>query len=352
MKRINRKTIIWTVLIILIIAGGTMAVKKAQNRENNLPAPKMYSIVVSTIKPTLEQTQLTLPYLAETQNDKDVKLVSKTSGRIEFIQPSGQKVKIGDVIARIDNTGIKSSINSISSQKKAQEKALKNLEETHARTQELIDVKGASIEQSQIEENKIAELESKIESLKQNLNELNNMLTYAIIKSPVNGRIPKTMLNKGDVAMPGHPVADLSAENGFYLLVRVPDDLPISAILLDGKQYDAVPLHSTFNGLAEYKVYTNSENMTTGNRVEVNVVIYNDKSIKLPFDAVLNRNGKNYVLAVNGDQSTALPVHIMRTGENGIVISNSDIAGKEIVVAKQDILLKLLGGVSLKVKED
>jgi RND family efflux transporter MFP subunit len=350
MKR-TKKTIIWTVVIIVLIAGAVLIVKNAQNRENNLPPAKMYSIVVSTIRPELKASRLTLPYLAETQNDKDVKLASKIAGRINFIRPSGSSVKKGEVIARIDNTTIQSNLNSVRSQLKAQEKVLKNLEETHARTLELIEAKGASIEQSQMEESKIAGLQSQVESLKQKLNELNNMLTYAIIKSPVDGRISKTMANEGDMAMPGHPVAALSAENGFYLMVRVPDDLTISGVVMGNKSYDAVALNSTFHGLSEYKVYTNETGMTTGNRVTVDVIVFDGPGIKLPFDAILNSNGTNYVLLVDGEKAIAKQVSILQSGEEGIVIGDNELAGKEIVVAKQDILLKLLGGASLKVKE-
>ncbi len=347
----NRKTLVWTVVIIVVVIGGILAVKRAKNRENNLPPAKMYSIVVSTFNPLVDQVRLTLPYLAETQNDKDVKLTTKIAGRVEYIKPSGTTVKKGDVIARIDNTSVKSNISSVRSQIDAQQQALDNLRETHERTLELLKVKGASIEQSQMEESKIAGLESKVESLKQKLNELENMLTYSIITSPVDGRISKTMSNKGDIAMPGHPIAGLSADNGFYLMVRVPDDLKISGIILNGNKYDAIPLNSTFHGLSEYKVYTNEENMTTGNRMTVDVVVFDGEAVKLPFDAVLNRDGKSYVMLVEGDKAVPREVNIIQTGENGIAISDKYLAGKKIVVAKQDILLKLASGVSLKVKE-
>ncbi len=347
----NRKTLVWTVVIIILIIGGIFIVKRTQNRESNLPPATMYSIVVSSFTPEVSRFRLTLPYLAETQNDKDVKLTTKIAGRVEYIRPSGSAVKRGEVIARIDNTTIKGNISSVKSQIDAQQTALDNLKETHKRTEELIAVKGASIEQSQMEESKIAGLESKVESLKQKLNELNNMLTYAIITSPVDGRVSKTMVNTGDVAMPGHPVASLSANNGFYLMVRVPGDLKISGVILNGKEYDAIPLNSTFHGLSEYKVYTNSEDMTTGNRVTVDVIVFDGKAVKLPFDAVLNRNGKSYVMIIDGDKAVPKEVNIIRTGENGIAISNEELAGKEIVIAKQDILLKLSSGVSLKVKE-
>ena len=349
----THKKTLWTiVIVVLIVVAAILKVVHARHNEAKLPVPKDYSIVVSAITPQLSHSVLTLPYLALTQNDKDVKLSSRISGRVNFIRPSGSKVNKGDVIARIDNTSIRSGISSVKSELAAAEGSLANIKARHQRTLELLRVKGASIEQSQAEENKIAELEAKTEALKQKLNELKNQLTYAIITSPVDGIVSKTMVNNGDMAMPGHPVAALSAKNGFYLLVRIPDDLSINGVIFKNKKYDAIPLNSTFNGLKEYKVYTNDEDLTSGNRVTVDVIVYDGEGVKLPFDAVINREGKSYVLVVNGDKAEPGKVSVVRSGEDGLVVSNSSIAGKQLVTAKPDILLKIFGGVSIKVKEE
>ncbi len=347
-----KKSIIWTIVILALVIAGVLKIKHTKDKDASLPPAKQYAIVVSTIKPQEKNIQLTLPCLALTKNDKDVMLASRISARVDWIKASGSRIKEGEVIAKLDSTGIKSEINSVKSQIIAQETALKNLEASHKRTLELLNVEGASIEESQAEESKIAGVKSQVESLKQKLNDLNNILTYAIIKAPVAGRISKTMVNKGDMAMPGHPVASVSANNGFFLLLRVPTDLRVYGITLNGKIYDAIPLHSTFNSLAEYKVYVDNAEMTTGNRVEVNVIVYKGKGIELPFDALLNRNGKSYVMVRKGNQAVPEEIHQVQSGQQGIVISNIDVIGKELVIAKPDILLRLLGGTSLKVKED
>ncbi len=348
----NRKSIIWTVVVILLIVGGVVAVKKAKKRDQSAPVAKTYPVVVSTMTPHAEQVELTLPYLALTQNDNDVNLATKIAGRVNFIKASGSHVKKGEVVVRLDATSIQSNLSSVKSQLEAVTTALDNLQKTHERTLELIEVEGASIEQSQMEESKIAEMTSKQEALKQKINELNNMLTYAVITAPVEGNISKTMVNKGNMAMPGHPVATIRSKNGFFLLIRVPTDLSISGVVLHGKTFDVIPLNSTFHGLAEYKAYVDSENLMTGDRLEVDVIVYNGNGILLPFDAVLNRNGTSYVLVKKENQAFAKQINIIQTGEQGIVVSNSDIAGQDLVVAKQDILLKLLSGTSLKIKED
>jgi multidrug efflux pump subunit AcrA (membrane-fusion protein) len=298
----------------------------------------------------MKQNQLTLPYIAETQNDKDVMLSSKISGRINYILPSGSKVKKGDVIARIDNVGISGNSNSLKAQIKAQEKSLENLNTTHRRTLELLEIGGASLEQSQMEESKIAGLEAQVESLKQKLRETHNTQTYATIKSPVDGVVSKTMLNVGDMAMPGKPVARLSANTGYAMKLRVPKTLKVYGVRINNKKFEALNLNSTFNGLEEYKVYVNDESLTSGNREQIDVIIYDGVAILLPFDALLNRNGKDYVLIVNEDRATVTEVEIVESGENGVIIRNQELAGKQLVVAKQDILLKLLSGSLLTIK--
>jgi len=347
----KKNKIIVIVVVIAMVLIGVFKVKSTRNKDANMPMAKVYSVVVSTVTPELKENRLTLPYIAETKNDKDVKLSTKIAGRVNYILPSGSKVKKGEVIAQLDNTAISGNTNSLKAQIKAQKKVLENLETTHKRTLELLEVKGVSIEQSQKEESQIAGLEAQIESLKQKLRETKNADSYATIKSPVDGIVSKTMVNKGDVAMPGHPVASLSAENGFYLMVRVPNNLEISGVIIDTTKYDAVALNSTFNGLEEYKVYVDDQKMTTGNRMSVKVIISEGYSVLLPFDAVLNREGKSYVLIVDGEESVPIEVKLVESGEEGIIVENDDIIGKQVVVAKQDVLLKLVSGATIILKK-
>ncbi len=346
----NKKTIIWTIVIVILLIAAFLVVKKAKDKDESAPVAITYPVVVSTLNLQKANVQLSLPYLALTQNDKDVSLSSKIAARIEYILPSSSTVKAGDIIARLDISSIESNIKSVEAQSQALATTLNNLQATHQRTLQLLDVKGASVEQSSMEESKLAELNSNKVALDQKQIELENMLSYAVIKSPVDGIVSSTMANVGDMSMPGHPLAQLKARNGFYLLVRVPTDLHITGVNLNNKRYDALALNSTFNGLAEYKVYVNDPKLVSGDRLEVNVEVFNGTAIQLPFDAVLNRNGKSFVLLRENNQAKAYEINILQSGEQGLAISNVELAGKEVIVAKQDILLKLLSGTSLKIK--
>ncbi len=348
----TRTTTIGIVAGVVLVAAGIAAVRMAQMRDAMASSAHSYAIEVSTMIPDLKSVTLTLPYLAQVQNDQDVILATKVGARIEFLRPSGSTVKKGDVIAKLDNVSIEDGRQSVKAQLDAQTIALKNLSATHRRTQDLLAVKGASLEESEMEESKIAETESRLEALKQSLNDLTNTLTYATIHAPTSGMLSRTMANVGDMAMPGQPIAVISAANGSYLKLSVPAEVNVVGVLMNATSYAAIPLKSTFNSLAEYKVYVEGLRLMSGERVEVDVEVFRGKAVKVPFDAILNRSGKSYVFEKQGERAVARQIDILQTGEDGAVVSNADLAGKDIVVEKQDILLKLLSGASIKLKED
>ena len=341
-------------IAVLVVAGlGIAGVKKIQDaraKDAGLPKAKIYPIVVSTMTPKLSLVKLTLPYLAEVANDKDVKLAARIAARVQKIQSSGTHVKKGDLIVKLDITNIQSSLKSVKKQIQATEVALKNLQATHKRTVELLAVQGASIEESQKEITMIASSEAGLNALKQQEIELKNNLSYATIVSPVDGVIAKTFVSGGAISAPGKPLVAISSKNGFYLLVRVPSDVPLRGVDFDGKSYTATPLNTTYHSLAEYKVYTGDANLVSGDRVQVDVVVFDQKGLLLPFDAILNRDGKSYVLVVKNNVAQPKEVHIIQSAEQGVVISQN-LQDERIVVAKPDILLKLTSGYALKVKE-
>ncbi len=344
------KFIVFIAVVVALAVLGIKKVKEAKAQDASLPKAKIYPIMVSTIEPKSSQVTLTLPYLAEVNNDKDVQLASRIAARVESIKPSGAKVNKGDVLVTLDKTAILSSIRSINDEMHAVQITLNNLRATHRRTLKLIRVQGASIEESQKESSQIATLRAKINALKEKKVALKNNLSYSTIVSPVSGLVSKTFVNKGAISGPGRPLIAISSQNGFYLKVRVPSELSIQGVNLDHKFYPATPLNSTFHGLEEYKVYVNNSHLISGDRVQVDVVVFNQQATLLPFDAILNRDGKGFVLVVNGNRAKPQEVHILKSAEQGVAISDN-LEGKKIVVAKPDILLKLTSGYALKVEE-
>jgi len=334
-KTLGKRGLILLV-IAAIVAGGMMLVKSKRAKEAQTPAPKVYAVVVKTMQAQPSQTQLTLPYLAQVQNDENVVLSSRMSARVLMIKKSGDPVKKGEVLAKLDTEELRANIDSVRI-------SLDNLLKTHKRTKALYRVKGASIEQLQKEESNIAALRAKLKAL-------NSQMSYATLVSPVSGVIAKSFETEGSIAMPGKPLLNISATKGFSLIARLPDAIKPNAVIFKGKKYEVGALGSTYQGLNEYKAYVEAAHLTVGETTEIRVVVFEGVATKLPFDAILNRDGKSYVLVINKDKAVPKEVHMVQKGEEGVVVKEN-LSKEKIVVAKPDILLKLLTGIAVKVEE-
>ncbi|SFZ97936.1 efflux transporter, RND family, MFP subunit [hydrothermal vent metagenome] len=334
-KTLGKRGLILLV-IAAIVAGGMMLVKAKRAKEAQKPTPKVYAMVVKTMQAEPSQAILTLPYLAQVQNDENVVLSSRMSARVLMIKQSGDAVKKGEILAKLDTEELRANIDSVKI-------SLNNLLKTHKRTKALYRVKGASIEQLQKEESNIAALRAKLKALK-------SQMSYATLISPVSGVIAKSFETEGSIAMPGKPLLNISATKGFSLLVRLPDSIKPNAIIFKGKEYPLGALGSTYQGLNEYKAYVDAAHLTAGETTEIRVVVFKGISTSLPFDAILNRDGKSYVLVIDKEKAIPKEVHIVQKGEEGVVVKEN-ISKEKIVVAKPDILLKLLTGMAVKVEE-
>ena len=356
---------IFLIVVVLLVVGAVRLVKKKRAQMAQIPIAKEYAVLAKTIKPSKTSLTLTTPYISLVQSDSTTLLAAKFAGRVLMVQKAGKRVKKGDVVAKIDDTTLQTKLASLEASLQATKEALDatkailhNLYDIHARTKKLLKVKGASIEQYEKEQNqiestkaKLASLSAKLQTLMQNKKELKNELTYASLRSPVDGIVAKRFLNVGDLAMPGRPLLKINAARDNYLLVRVPKDVKVYAVVYKSKEYPVTPLHSTFNALNEYRCNVEDDKLIEGERVNVDVVTFKGVGTLVPYDAILNRNGKNYVLIAQGFKAQPKEVHIKASGQKGVVVQE-DLSGQKIVLAKPDILLKLLSGIKLKEIKD
>ena len=357
-----KKLLIFLIVVLVIVGavkGGLTLVKRKRAAEAKLPKPVTYDMRVKTMKPKVTHAMLTLPYLALTKSNDDVKISSRMSGRVLYIVDNGKMVKKGEVIARLDDKDLKTrleslnfSIASLKSQIKSKRIALKNLLKTHQRTKELLKVKGASKEQFEKEQTGIEAIKAGIETLQLKIKEvvankeaIKNSLSYATIKAPVNGTAQR-LANVGDIAMPGKPLVSISAQTNGYLLVRLPANVSSKEIIYKGKKYTLSPLGTTYNGLLEYVANIN-ENLVSNQTVSIDVVIYDANGYFLPHDALLDRDGKSSVVVIKNAHASAKKVKVVANGEQGVVVEGV-VPTQNIAVAKQDILLKLLGGIKVR----
>ncbi|MGZ5208529.1 MAG: efflux RND transporter periplasmic adaptor subunit [Sulfuricurvum sp.] len=355
------KKVITIALILLLVIGAVVAVKKKMGANAATPALESYDLSIKTFTPQEGNNTLTTTVLALVKNDRDTLLSAKFPASVLFVLPSGTRVKKGEVVVRLDDRDLSAKKESLNSaflstlnEEKAKALALEYEKESHKRTLELLAVKGASIEQSQGEESRIALLgadlsgvKSKQAQIKSDITNVNAQLDYATFRAPVDGVIGETFAAVGDVAAPGKPLASIRAANGSYLWVRVAMGTVAQTLLYENHR---APLHflQNNNGMDEYRADI-AFNLPSGARIETKMVTYEGDGIFLPREAVLLKEAKAYVLVVDGHSAKAYEISIVARGDEGFVAKS--VPNGKLALAKPDILLKLLGGASLATKE-
>ncbi|WP_457596003.1 efflux RND transporter periplasmic adaptor subunit [Hydrogenimonas sp.] len=357
--------ILAAVAVVAVLAVlGMKAVKAKRAQEAALPPAKEYAVVVETMVPKTERVRLTLPYIAEVGSDNDTVVASRLAARVEMIHREGARVKAGEVVAKLDTTDLEAKMATLRSQivaakaaVEAKKVALKSLRAVHARTEKLLKVRGASPERYEEEASRIAaaeaglkEAKAKVAGLRNQLEELRNQMRYAVLKAPVSGTIAKAYLHAGDMAMPGKPLLLIAAKAGDFLTLRLPSDMAPKGVLFRHKHYDLYPLRRSDDGLAAYRTKRLNLGLPRGEREDVRVVVFEGEAVRLPMDALLQSGGETRVFVLEKGKAHPRRVEILASGSEGVALSPKGLAGRELVVAKPDILLRVLGGVPVVVK--
>ena len=339
--------------VIAVLAVNLIKKRIAADEKNHKAL--VYPIVVKSFTPKEENITLSMPYMAIVKNDEDVVINSKFSGKLLYVKPLGSEVKKDEVIAKIDSSDLEAKLKDVNTKiASLKEKLtalnlnLKNLLSMHKRTKKLLDVKMASIEEYQNEESKIASLKAEIkadknsiESLKANKNSILNNLSYTNIKSSIDGVVSAKFVNEGDNVFITKPILKVASKKGNYLFVTLAKLK--QEIIYKNKFYKLKPLNTTTNSLLSFKAVVD-DSLINGQKVEIEVVEFKGKGIKIPYDSVLSINNKHYIFDTNGKTKE---IKIIAKGKDGLVVDGVD---EDIIVAKPDILLKIKAGYPVKVE--
>jgi len=359
MKYFSLKTMTTLVAVIALAIAGVQVLKHKKAAMQNIAPAKTYGLVVPVETAHSKAVKLSIPYLALVQSNNNVNLTSKLTSRVDMIVTSGSRVKKGGILVILDSAdlvakkkALESKIRQVGNQITAKETDLASLKSTHRRNQKLLEVQAISQQKLDTESASISSLQSTInsmkndvESLDQNIAEINDTISYSTIKSPMDGVVSKTFLAKGGLATTGKPLLNLSGGDSKQFLVRVSDDIRPQALWFTDKTCPLHALNSTYNGLNEYSCQIQSS-LPAGNRVEVKLIVFDGDNILMPSDSVLQINGKQYVLLVKDDKAISREIHIINEGSEGLLVYGVH-EGDEYVVAKPDILLKLLTGIKI-----
>jgi RND family efflux transporter MFP subunit len=371
-----KKRVVTILILVLVAAAGLLLLKKRKADLAQASPAQVLPAVVAAMELKSQPVTLTLPAMGVVASDVSAVMSTRISGQVsEVLKQEGDSVKKGDTLVRIDAADLEAKKQGLSLQrqgivfqvegKKAEvlalETALKSAREAHARTKELLDIKGASPEQYSQEEAEIAKLKAAltasrngIETLQKSMGalgasmrEIDSLMNYATLVAPIDGTVSQILARPGDLATPGKPLVRISSKAGLYLKLSLPDALRADEAAMAGQVLPLTSKDQTGEtGLAQY-VAPLPENigLVEGQFVNVNVVVFKGQEVLVPIDALLTINGSSsvFVLAPE-DKAQRLSVVIKARGVEGVII-DQNLAGRRVIVAKPDILLRVAAGV-------
>ena len=280
------------------------------------------------------------PYVGIIEAESSAMVSFIGTGLLKEVKVSeGQRVRKGQLIASIDDTQARNSI-------QAAEAMLTQAKDAEARMKQLHDNKS-------LPDMKWIEVQSKVQQAEATFEMAKKNLADCSIYAPCDGVIGSKLMSVGETVLPSQPIATVLHINHVKVKLSIPEQ-EISNIDSRTSSTISVPAlnNASFEGgIIEKGVEADALTHTYNARINVRnsdmkllpgmvcqVVLksheeYSDKTVSLPVKAVQQAADKTYfVWIVQGKKSVRRPVQIGRTFANRILITEGLSEGEKVIV--------------------
>jgi membrane fusion protein, multidrug efflux system len=178
-------------------------------QENKIELPRVKASVTQVVVEK-SPSQVELSGLVRAKDSASI--AAKVMGTISsFPVNLGQKIKSGDLLAKIDAAEIGAKVSQAETQ-------LRQAQRDLHREQGLL-AKEASTAET------VRNLEDRVSMMEAMVREANAMLAYTEIRAPFDGVISKVFTDEGSLAAPGVPLLNLEGNSGFEIEAGIPESL-------------------------------------------------------------------------------------------------------------------------------
>lgn len=179
--------------------------------EQAIMVPEEFAIPVHTATVGAKTISNGLTATGEFAGWEEVTLVAESQGSIQNLKvEKGQKVKKGQVIAKVDAVFLPSQLNSAQS-------AFAKAEKDVARYERLLKV--GAVSESALEDVRIQR-----ENATANIAQINQQLSFTTVKSPIDGVVNSLMVEETSFVMPGNEIAEIVQIDRLKIIVNVAED--------------------------------------------------------------------------------------------------------------------------------
>jgi membrane fusion protein, multidrug efflux system len=249
------------------------------------------------------------------ESENNILVSAKSMGVIEevYVQ-EGQQVSKGQVIARIDNSVISRSIESMKSQ-------LELANTVYERQKNLWNQKiGTEVQYLQAKTNK--------ESMEKQIASLQEQSEMTRIKAPIAGTVDEIHVKVGENIAPGMPAARVVNSNDLKLVASI-SEAYISSVKKGNKVIINVPeLKKEIIGTVAF-VSKNIDAMSRTFNVEVN--------LKSQPELRPNMTATVKVVFTTAEDAIVVPINVIQTLNNEKIVYVAEQKGKQVVARKRKV---------------
>lgn len=323
--------------IVLMLVLSACNSKETEN--NTIDRGDAIPVRIAAISSTSSVIDIEATGLITTENE--ARLSFKIGGVIEEVYvEEGQQVRQGQLLASLNNTEIAAQVQQV-------QLAVEKAQRDYQRAGNLYQDSVVTLEQYQ-------NSKTGLDIAKQNLQQVSFNQRYAKIYAPANGFIIKKLLNAGEVASTGSPVLVMS-ETGTkskwilragvadieWASIREGDKATVSVDAYASKQFNAVVSKKSLaadaaSGSLQVELQVDFAGLQPAVGLFGKALItpsFSTTGFSIPYEALLEANGKKGFVFVTNDQKKAerVQVNIAAIEANRVILSEG-IAGYSYVI--------------------
>jgi RND family efflux transporter MFP subunit len=351
----NKKNIIITALISTVVLASCGSDKEQTTNNSNA-----ITVKTETVKKVEQFTEHR--FSGKVKADDKTVLSTKIIGQIEnILVKEGDKVSKGQLLVKIKSNDLAAKQNTAISGVKTAKLNMENTAKNFQRVKNLHQ-KGSATDK-ELEDMSVAN-EAAIAAYneaKHNQAEINDYLSYANLKSPINGFVSSKMINVGDMAKPGFPVLVLESLTELKIELSVPefeigkfelnDEVSIDVNVANlnaakGKVGRIIPSSSSGQFKVIVSLDENNTLLKPGMFARVNLLKDKEKLLLIDKSIVIEKGQLRGVYTVNQQQEAMLRwVRLGKEYGDKIEVLSGLIEGEELIISS---LSKLTDGVKVK----
>jgi len=163
-------------------------------------------------------------YTGKVVSDHQTMLSTKLLGHVEeVLVQEGQPIKKGQLLVKVKSQDVNAKLAAARAGRKEAVAAQTNAQKNFTRVTNLFEKGSATQRELDDITTQRNAADARVEGIDQNIAELTELLTYANLKSPIDGFVARKQVNPGDLASPGQPLLLLESLSELKIDLMIPE---------------------------------------------------------------------------------------------------------------------------------